>query len=205
VRYFWCGGAVGGPVLRHFPGSLTPLEEVANRRSAMASLAPRQERNQAGQTTVPRPGPGPRSSADVAAVQAAFAAAMAASDARQADARSWMDAPLAAPAPSGDRGPAHEGHAGYTGPAMFGVGSHPGQDLLPEIPRDRLPSMPPPPAPVAASTVRPALQTGYWQAAHAAAAPSRPARPVYVTVDAGPRRESFLGRLVRRLFGGGGK
>jgi hypothetical protein len=172
----------------------------------MASLAPRQERNQP-QTTVPRPGPGPVSSAAdmLAEVRAAMGASMAANTARQADASRWMDAPLTEPAPSGDRGPAHPSHSGYTGPAVFGVGSHPGQDLLPEIPRARLPSMPPPPAPVAASTVRPPLSTGYWQAAHAAAAPSRPARPVYVTVDAGPRRESFLGRLVRRLFGGGGK
>jgi hypothetical protein len=169
------------------------------------ALAPRQKRNQR-QTVEPRPGPGPVSSADdlLSEVKRAMGGAMTAHDRRQSAAKAWMDAPLQAPAPSGDRGPTDQSYAGHVG-EVLGVGEAPGAapPLLPEAQTNtRLPDPPPSAPPVVASTTRPKGMAGLVFNQHQpAAASSGPARPIFVSVDEpGGRRGGLLG-AIRRLFG----
>jgi hypothetical protein len=166
---------------------------------AFTNPSVKQQRNLSGLPA----GPGPMPSTDTAAVKAAFNRAMRDNQARQADARAWMDAPLDRPAPSGDRGPSQPGHAGHVG-AVLGVGRSPGEDLLPPASTNpRLPDPPAAPMPVTSSSSRPRLGPGYWLTQHQATQPSTPARLVYVTTDepAPAKTLGLLGRL-RRLFGG---
>ena len=170
----------------------------------MAQLSPRQLRNQKGQTALPRPVPGPVPSDCLSEVRAAMGAAGRDNAARQSDAARWMDHGPAAPAVSGDRQPTKVSHAGHVG-AILGQGVHPAASPPGELWRqpERLPPMPPPPAPMAVAATRPALATGWWHG-------RRPAEggPEFVAISpeiAGPDRRSggLLARLARWFKGGG--
>src|SRR6266516_2851394 len=180
-------------------GSGRPPCLPASIGGTMAQLSPRQLRNQKGQTALPKPGPGPVPSDCLAEVQAAMGAAGRDNAARQADAAKWMDHGPTSPTVSGDRQPTKASHSAHVGPVL-GMGTHPGANppgvAAVERQPDRLSPMPPPPAPVAASTIRPALSTGWWWASDSA--PSARPGPLYVSAG-GPARRSggLLARLAR--------
>lgn len=149
-------------------------------------------------------GPGPVPSDSLAEVQAAMAKSMADSAARQEQTRVWLARPLTDPQPSGDRVSARPGHAGHVG-EVLGVGSSPGEDLLPVATSNpRLPPAPPPPPKVTSASSRPRLTPGFYFTSHQTARPSSPAQVVFVSVDepAPTRQAGVLARLAAWFKGG---
>jgi hypothetical protein len=176
----------------------------------MRVLTPKQRRNQPQTVEVPTVPAGGGTSygfalkEGLAEVKRAFTAAMRDNDARQAQARGWMDAGLERPTPSGDRQAAQPSQPGHVG-TVLGVGMAPGAEP-PGLPQAQtnvdLPAPAPPPPRVSASTTRPKGAPGFWFNQHQATRPTASATPIFVTVDEAGGRLGVFGWL-RRLFGGG--